>query len=66
MDVSSVYVRHLYADSQNSVKIVRVNGADTEFLRVGSGDQAHLKLHWVETIPVGGITIQLEGEPKPM
>jgi len=64
MDVSSVYVRDLYAVSQNAVRAVKVNGVDTEFLRVGSGDQAHLKLDWAGTIPVSGINIRIEGEPK--
>ncbi len=65
MDVSAIYVWDLYSDSANSIQTVKVNGVDTDYLRFGDGDQKHLKLNWAGTIPLTGITIQLEGEPKP-
>jgi hypothetical protein len=65
MDVTAIYVWDLYADSLNAVDLVRVNGVDTDFLRTGEGDQAHLKLNWTGTIPVSGITIQVEGDARP-
>jgi len=63
MDVLAFYVWDLYDTSQTSVDIVRVDGNDIDFLRTGNGDQKHLKLNWMGTIPVDGITIQIEGEP---
>ena len=65
LSVSALYVRDLYADSLNSITVVKVNGADTEFSRENSGNRVHVKLHWSGTIPVGGITIQIEGSAKP-
>ncbi|MGE5810063.1 MAG: malectin domain-containing carbohydrate-binding protein, partial [Ignavibacteria bacterium] len=65
MNVSSIYVKDLYSDSLNSIHLVKVNGVDTDFSRVGNGDQKHLKLNWTGTITVSGIIIQVEGEPKP-
>jgi hypothetical protein len=65
MDVSAIYVWDLYYDSLNSIDFVKVNGIDADFLRMGSGDQTQIKINWSGTIPVGGITIQVEGEPKP-
>ncbi|HVO76169.1 MAG TPA: malectin domain-containing carbohydrate-binding protein, partial [Ignavibacteriaceae bacterium] len=65
MNVSTLYVKDLYSDSSNSVHFVKVNGADAGFLRVGSGDQKHIKINWTGVITPGGITIQVEGDPKP-
>jgi len=65
MDVSTIYVWDLYSDSLNSIDFVRVDGVDTDYLRTGGGDLAHLKLDWAGTITSAGITIRIEGDPKP-
>jgi len=65
MDVSAIYVWDLYSDSLNSIDFVRVDGVDTDYSRTGSGDLAHLKLDWAGTVTSGGITIRIEGDPKP-
>lgn len=65
VEVSAIYVWDLYSDSLDAIDFVRVNGASTDYLRTGSGDLAQLKLDWSGTIPPAGITIQIEGDPKP-
>jgi uncharacterized protein (DUF608 family) len=65
LNVSSLYVRDIYKDTLNAVSSVKINGTNTEFSRIGSGDESHLKLNWSGTIPPSGITIEIEGEPKP-
>jgi len=64
-DVSAIYVWDLYADSANSIDFVRVEGLETNYSRVGSGDLAQLKINWSGTITPGGITVHIEGDPKP-
>ncbi|MBN1693881.1 T9SS type A sorting domain-containing protein [candidate division WOR-3 bacterium] len=65
MDVTAIYVWDLYSDSLDAIDFVRVNGVDTDYERTGSGDLAHLKLDWSGTISPAGITIRIEGDPKP-
>jgi uncharacterized protein (DUF608 family) len=65
MEVTAIYIRDLYADSAQSISAVRVNGIETDYLRMGSGDQARLWLNWSGTIPVGGVTIEAEGKARP-
>jgi len=65
VNVSAIYVWDLYSDSLNSIDFVRVDGVDTDYLRTGGGDLAHLKLDWEGTVSTGGITIRIEGDPKP-
>jgi hypothetical protein len=62
--VSAIYVWDLYSDSLNSIHTVQVNGVETDYSRTGSGDLAHLRLDWAGTITSGGITIQIDGDPK--
>jgi len=64
LEVSALYVRDLYADSVNSIQLVKVNGIDTDFLRTGNGDQTHLELNWSGIISGGGLEIQIEGIAK--
>jgi len=66
MDVTAIYVWDLYSDSLNSIDFVRVDGVDTDYLRTGGGDLAHLKLDWEGTVTPAGITIRIEGEAKPI
>jgi len=61
MDVSAIYVWDLYSDSLNSIDMVKVDGADTDYERTGSGNLSHLKLDWAGTITPAGITILIEG-----
>ncbi len=65
VEVSAIYVWDLYSDSLNSIDFVRVEGVETDYTRTGSGDLAQLKLNWAGTITPTGITIQIEGDPKP-
>jgi uncharacterized protein (DUF608 family) len=65
MDVSAIYVWDLYSDSTGSIDFVRVDGVDTDYERTGSGDLAQLKIDWEGTITPAGITVQIEGDPKP-
>ena len=65
LNVATLYVWDLYKDTINAVSSVKVNGSVAEFSRVGSGDESHLKLNWSGTILPSGITIEVEGEPKP-
>ncbi len=65
VDVSAIYVWDLYSDSLDAIDFVRVNGVSTDYLRTGSGDLAQLKIDWSGTIPSAGITIRIEGDPKP-
>lgn len=65
MDVTAIYVWDLYSDSLDAIDFVRVDGASTDYLRTGSGDLAQLKIDWSGTIPPAGITIRIEGDPKP-
>ncbi len=66
MDVTAIYVWDLYSDSLNSIDFVRVEGVETDYTRSGSGDLAHLKLDWSGTINSAGVTIQIEGDAKPI
>jgi uncharacterized protein (DUF608 family) len=65
LNVSAIYVWDLYADSLNSISKVTVDGTTTGYLRTGNGDQTHLKLNWSGTIPITGMTIEIEGVAKP-
>jgi hypothetical protein len=65
MSVTALYVKDLYADSSGSIREVTVDGVRTPFSRIGSGDQAHVKLHWSGTIPPSGITIDAAGDARP-
>jgi hypothetical protein len=66
LDVSAIYVWDLYSDSLDAIDFVRVDGIDTDYLRTGSGDLAHLKLDWSGTITPSGITIRIEGDADPV
>jgi hypothetical protein len=66
MDVTAIYVWDLYSDSTGSIDTVLVNGIDTDYERMGSGDLAQLKLDWSGTITPAGITIRIAGDPKPI
>ena len=65
VDVAAIYVWDLYSDSLDAIDFVRVDGIDTDYTRTGSGDLAQLKIDWSGTIPSAGITIRVEGDPKP-
>ena len=66
MNVNSIYVWDKYADSLSAVKLVQVNGTDVAFTRSGNGDLTHMKLNWTGTINTEGITVQIEGDAKPV
>jgi hypothetical protein len=65
MDVTAIYIADLYADSAQSISAVKVNGIDTDYLRMNSGDQTRLRIDWTGTIPVSGIFIEAEGTARP-
>jgi hypothetical protein len=65
MSATALYVKDLYNDSLGSIHETKVNGVNTAFTRVGSGDQTHLKLQWSGTIPSSGITIDISGDARP-
>ena len=64
MYVSAFYVWDLYADSASAITCVKVNGINSTYSRVVSGDQSHIKINWSGTIPTSGITIIIEGKAK--
>ncbi len=64
-NVSALYVWDLFADSASAITSLKVNGISSDYSRVVTSDQSHVKINWSGTIPTSGITIVIEGIAKP-
>lgn len=58
--VDTLYIKDKYGEN---VSLVRVNGTETPYIRIGNGYQKWIKLYWSGNIGPEGILVEAEGEP---
>ncbi len=60
IQVNAIYAKDKYSDT---IRSVRVNGADKQYIRVGTGYQRQLKIIWSGSIDSSGIILEVVGDP---